>query len=209
MIDFFIELFNQYSKYDAIDIYLEIVAVIFGFLSVLYSKNNNILVFPTGMINTSIFVYLLFKWSLLGDMIINGYYFIMSVYGWFYWTMGNNKKSVPISIMYNHDKKIIIILFISSAFFVSLVYTLFDKWDSLVSYIDILTTSIFFAAMWLMAKRKLESWNFWIIANIISVPLYFYKGLAFTSLQYFIFTLIAVAGYYKWKNIYNKQNLTV
>ena len=71
MIDFFIELFNQYSKYDAIDIYLEIVAVIFGFLSVWYSKNNNILVFPTGMINTSIFVYLLFKWSLLGDMIIN------------------------------------------------------------------------------------------------------------------------------------------
>ena len=64
MIDFFIELFNQYSKYDAIDIYLEIVAVIFGFLSVWYSKNNNILVFPTGMINTSIFVYLLFKeWS--------------------------------------------------------------------------------------------------------------------------------------------------
>ena len=209
MIDFFIELFNQYSKYDAIDIYLEIVAVIFGFLSVWYSKNNNILVFPTGMINTSIFVYLLFKWSLLGDMIINGYYFIMSIYGWLYWTMGNNKKSVPISIMYNHDKKIIIILFISSALFVSLVYTLFDKWDSLVSYIDILTTSIFFAAMWLMAKRKLESWNFWIIANIISVPLYFNKGLAFTSLQYFIFTLIAVAGYYKWKNIYNKQNLTV
>jgi nicotinamide mononucleotide transporter len=98
---------------------------------------------------------------------------------------------------------------LSSSIFVSLVYTLFEKWDSFVSYIDVLTTAVFFAAMWLMAKRKVQSWNFWIFANIISIPLYAHKGLAFTSLQYFIFTLIAIAGYYEWKNIYNKQNLTV
>ena len=209
MIDFFNELFYQYSQYAIMDIYLEIIAVIFGFCSVWYSKNNNVLVFPTGMINTSIFVYLLFKWSLLGDMIINIYYFIMSIYGWFYWRRGNNEKPAAITVISNYDKKIIIVLVLSSAFFVSLVYTFFNKWDSFISYIDILTTSIFFAAMWLMAKRKIESWNFWIIANIISIPLYFYKGLAFTSLQYFIFTLIAIAGYFKWKNIYNKQNQTV
>ena len=186
MMDFLDQLFFQYSQYSNIDISLEIIAVFFGFLSVWFSKNNNILVFPTGMINTSIFVYLLLKWTLLGDMIINAYYFIMSIYGWYFWLKGTNNTVSPISKVSNSDIRIVVLLFISSSVFVSLVYTFFDKWETIVSYIDILTTAIFFAAMWLMAKRKVESWFFWIVGNIISVPLYLHKGLAFTSIQYFI-----------------------
>ena len=205
MMDFLDQLFFQYSQYSNIDISLEIIAVFFGFLSVWFSKNNNILVFPTGMINTSIFVYLLLKWSLLGDMIINAYYFIMSIYGWYFWLKGTNNTVSPISKVSNKDIRIVVLLFISSSVFVSLVYSFFDKWETIVSYIDILTTAIFFAAMWLMAKRKVESWIFWIVGNIISVPLYLHKGLAFTSIQYFIFTVIAIAGYIKWKELYNKR----
>lgn len=205
MMDFLDQLFYQYSQYSNTDISLEIIAVFFGFLSVWFSKNNNILVFPTGMINTSIFVYLLLKWSLLGDMIINAYYFIMSIYGWYFWLKGTNNTVSPISKVSNTDIRIVVLLFISSSVFVSLVYTFFDKWETIISYIDILTTAIFFAAMWLMAKRKVESWIFWIVGNIISVPLYLHKGLAFTSIQYFIFTVIAIAGYIKWKELYNKQ----
>ena len=205
MMDFLDQLFYQYSQYSNTDISLEIIAVFFGFLSVWFSKNNNILVFPTGMINTSIFVYLLLKWSLLGDMLINAYYFIMSIYGWYFWLKGTNNTVSPISKVSNTDIRIVVLLFISSSVFVSLVYTFFDKWETIVSYIDILTTAIFFAAMWLMAKRKVESWIFWIVGNIISVPLYLHKGLAFTSIQYFIFTVIAIAGYIKWKELYNKQ----
>ena len=207
--DFLDQLFYQYSQYSNTDISLEIIAVFFGFLSVWFSKNNNILVFPTGMINTSIFVYLLLKWSLLGDMIINAYYFIMSIYGWYFWLKGTNNTVSPISKVSNKDIRIVVLLFISSSIFVSLVYSFFDKWETIVSYIDILTTAIFFAAMWLMAKRKVESWIFWIVGNIISVPLYLHKGLAFTSIQYFIFTVIAIAGYIKWKELYNKQIQTV
>ena len=203
--DFLDQLFYQYSQYSNTDISLEIIAVFFGFLSVWFSKNNNILVFPTGLINTSIFVYLLFKWSLLGDMIINAYYFVMSIYGWYFWLKGTDNTVSPISKVSNKDIRIVVLLFISSSVFVSLVYTFFDKWETIVSYIDILTTAIFFAAMWLMAKRKVESWIFWIVGNIISVPLYLHKGLAFTSIQYFIFTVIAIAGYIKWKELYNKQ----
>ncbi len=203
--DFLDQLFYQYSQYSNTDISLEIIAVFFGFLSVWFSKNNNILVFPTGMINTSIFVYLLLKWSLLGDMIINAYYFIMSIYGWYFWLKGTNNTVSPISKVSDKDIRIVVLLFISSSVFVSLVYTFFDKWETIVSYIDILTTAIFFAAMWLMAKRKVESWIFWIVGNIISIPLYLHKGLAFTSIQYFIFTVIAIAGYIKWKELYNKQ----
>lgn len=205
MMDFLDQLFYQYSQYSNTDISLEIIAVFFGFLSVWFSKNNNILVFPTGMINTAIFVYLLLKWSLLGDMLINAYYFIMSIYGWYFWLKGTNNTVSPISKVSNKDIRIVVLLFISSSVFVSLVYTFFDKWETFVSYIDILTTAIFFAAMWLMAKRKVESWIFWIVGNIISVPLYLHKGLAFTSIQYFIFTVIAIAGYIKWKELYNKQ----
>ena len=203
-------LFQQYGSYSQVDIGLEIFAVFFGFLSVWFSKNNNVLVFPTGLINTSIFVYLLFKWELLGDMIINAYYFVVSIYGWYYWTRKNsNNDYTPISKVNYNDQKIILVISILSAIFVSLMYTVFNKWSGLVSYLDILTTSIFFAGMWLMARRKIESWIFWIIGDIISTPLYLYKGLTFTSFQYFIFTFIAIAGYYKWKSIYNRKNQIV
>ena len=201
-------LFEQYSQYQTKDIILEIIAVVFGLLSVWYSKNNNILVFPTGMISTAIFIYLLYKWILLGDMMINVYYFVMSIYGWFIWTRKENNTVTPISRVTNNEKKIATIIFLSSLVFVYLIYVYFDKWGTVTSFIDNITTAIFFVGMWLMAKRKIENWIFWIIADIISVPLYFYKGLTFTSLQYLIFTFIAIAGYYSWKKILNKSNQT-
>ena len=95
ILDFF---FSQYAEYDTVDIVLEIVAVIFGLLSVLFASFNRVWVFPTGMVSTAIFVYLLLKWTLLGDMMINGYYFIMSVYGWYIWTRKVDETHVtPIS----------------------------------------------------------------------------------------------------------------
>lgn len=198
--------FGQYSEYETLDIILEIVAVFFGFLSVWFSKQNNILVFPTGMINTIIFVYLLLKWELLGDMMINGYYFIMSVYGWYVWTKKvEDKRVTPISRTTFNEKKISITIFIATLLFVYLVYKSFDKWTSWVAYVDTITTAIFFVGMWLMARRKLENWIFWIVGNIISVPLYFYKGLTFTSLQYLLFTGIAIFGYLVWKKNINNS----
>ncbi len=208
MLQIFNYLFEQYSEYETLDIILEITGVVFGLLSVWFSKNNNILVFPTGMISTSIFVYLLYKWILLGDMMINGYYFIISIYGWYIWTRKQNNVVTPISTLNYNEKKISIFIFIFSIIFVYLVYVYFDKWDSFTAYIDNFTTAIFFVGMWLMAKRKIENWIFWIIGDVISIPLYFYKGLTFTSLQYLIFTFIAIAGYYSWKKILNKSNQT-
>ena len=200
------QIFEQYSQYSNIDISLELIAVFFGLLSVWFSKNNNVLVYPTGIINTSIFVYLLVKWELLGDMIINVYYFLMSIYGWYYWTRkSNNEGYTPITRIHSTDIKIILIIIVSSVLFVSYLYSFFEKWSGFVSYVDIITTAIFFAGMWLMARRKIESWFFWILGDIISVPLYFAKGLAFSSFQYLIFTFIAIAGYYKWKSIYNNK----
>jgi nicotinamide mononucleotide transporter len=208
MYDFLNLMFEQYSQYQSIDIALEIIAVFLGISSVWFSKNNNILVFPTGMISTAIFIYLLYKWVLLGDMIINAYYFVMSIYGWYIWTRKKDNSETQITSIKSKEKKASIIIFVSSLMFTYLVYVYFDKWDSVTAYIDNLTTAIFFVGMWLMAKRKIENWIFWIVGDIISVPLYFYKGLTFTSLQYLIFTFIAIAGYYSWKKILNKSHQT-
>ena len=203
-------LFDQYSTYNSFDIILEIIAVFFGFLSVWFSKKNKIWVFPTGMISTSIFVYLLFKWDLLGDMMINGYYFIMSVYGWYVWTRKIDDTQVtPISKINFREKKISITIFFATLLFVFVIYKIFDKWTSWVAYADTITTAIFFVGMWLMAKRKIENWIFWIIGDIISVPLYLYKGFTFTSFQYLGFTFIAIFGYLAWKKNLNKQIQTV
>ena len=200
--------FGQYTGYSSTDILLEITAVIFGFMSVWYSMQNKIWVFPTGMISTSIFVYLLLKWELLGDMMINGYYFIMSVYGWYIWTRKVDKTHVtPISETTKKEKIISVVIFIATLIFVYIVYQTFDKWTSWVAYIDTITTAIFFVGMWLMAKRKIENWIFWIVGDIISIPLYFNKGLTFTSFQYLGFTFIAIAGYFAWKKTLNKKIL--
>jgi nicotinamide mononucleotide transporter len=203
--DFF---FSQYKTYTTTDTTLEIIAVVFGFLSVWFSKLNKIWVFPTGIISTSIFVYLLLKWELLGDMMINGYYFIMSIYGWYVWTRRVDEKQVtPISSISLKEKRTAFILFITTLIVVFIVYKTFDKWTSWVAYADTFTTAIFFVGMWLMAKRKIENWLFWIAGDIISVPLYFYKGLTFTSLQYLGFTFIAIFGYIAWKKSLYKNQL--
>ncbi len=203
-------LFEQYSSYETIDIILEIIGVVFGFLSVWYSKQNKIWVFPTGMISTSIFVYLLLKWGLLGDMMINAYYFIMSVYGWYIWTRKVDESHVtPISRTTKKESKIGILIFFATLLFVFAVYQVFEKWTSWVAYVDTVTTALFFVGMWLMAKRKLENWIFWIIGDIISIPLYLYKGFVFTSIQYLGFTFIAIFGYLAWKKSLNKQRQTV
>lgn len=202
--------FEQYKTYETLDIILEIIAVIFGFLSVWFSKQNKIWVFPTGMVSTLIFVYLLLKWELLGDMMINVYYFIMSIYGWYIWTRKvNETKVTPISTVSKKEKKTAIFIFTATLIFVYIVYQVFNKWTSWVAYIDTFTTAIFFVGMWLMAKRKLENWLFWIIGDIISIPLYFYKGLTFTSLQYLGFTFIAIFGYLAWKKSINRNIVTV
>ena len=204
--DFF---FGQYTDYQTTDIVLEIVAVIFGFMSVWFSKKNNILVFPTGMISTCIFVYLLLKWQLLGDMMINAYYFIMSVFGWYIWTRKvDAEHETPISRTTKKEKKISIAIFLATLVFVFVVYKTFDKWNGWVAYVDTITTATFFVGMWLMAKRKIENWIYWIIGDLISIPLYFYKGFTFTSFQYLGFTVIAIFGYLEWKKSLNNNQAT-
>ena len=204
IIDF---LFSQYSLYSESFIFLESFAVGMNIISVVYAKQNNILVYPTGLIGTGIFVFILFNFSLLGDMIINGYFFFMSIYGWYYWSRKKDEEFINnVSRLEKKEYIQLILLALGSLIFIYFVYVQFDKWNSWTAYIDNITTAIFFVAMWLMARRKIESWIFWIIGDLITVPLYFYKGLTISSLQYIIFTVLAILGYISWKKILLKTN---
>jgi len=206
IIDF---LFQQYSNYSLTHTLLELFAVFMNILSVIYAKRNSVLVYPTGLIGTGIFVYLLFNFSLLGDMIINFYFVIMSIYGWYYWTQKKEEKFINnVSRVSTNEYYFSIILAVISIISIYLVYDFFDKWNSWTAYIDTLTTAIFFVAMWLMARRKIESWTFWFIGDIITIPLYFYKGLTISSIQYLIFSILAILGYISWKKILSNSTQT-
>ena len=178
---------------------LEGIAVVTGMLSVWFAKNENILVYPTGIISVLIFVYILAHNKLYGDMGINAYYFIMSVYGWYNWTRKDNESHV-IHISKSSFKENVYSFLLFLLFFIILIIVLKGYTDSDVPFIDSFTTALFFVAMILMARKKIENWIAWIIGDIISVPLYFYKGLVLTSIQFLVFLGLAIAGYVSWKN---------
>ncbi len=177
---------------------LEIIAVFFGLLSVWYAKKVDIKVYPTGIISVLIYVYICVGVKLYADMGINIVYFVMSIYGWYAWTKKDkSKKMLPISFCTKRDHLVNLAMFIF--FLVALIYVLSNYTDSNVPYWDSLTTSIFIVGMWLMARKKVENWIYWIIGDAISIPLYFYKGLVLTSFQFTVFLIIAVLGYLEWK----------
>lgn len=201
---------DPYKAYSTTDIALEGIAVLTGLLSVWFAKQDKIWVYPTGMISTAIFVYILLKAGLIGDFLINAYFFVMSIYGWFFWTRQEKGEVVhQIDKISTSEKKWSFYLFVLSLLFVGCVYGILGKWNSWTAPIDTFTTALFFVGMWLMARRKIEHWVCWIIGDLISIPLYLYKGLALTSFQYLIFTLISILGYLEWKKAYNNKHLTV
>ena len=162
--------------------------------------SSNILVYPTGIICTIITVYLLYVNEYFGDMMMNIYYSSMSIYGWWNWSRKKDDAYiVPISRTNLKEKIIGIVLFLMTMGVTYLVYSANNYDIQIPNYIDIFTSGIFFTAMWFMANKKLENWPLWIIANIITIPLYAYRGLGMLSLQYLIFTILAIQGYNQWK----------
>ena len=195
--DFFLDSYRSKETYIIV---LEAIVFVFGILSVWYAKKENIWVYPTGLIATILTVYLLFRDGLMGDMAMNFYFSIMSIYGWWNWARTkNSQKLVQISRTTTKEKGIGFGLFVLTMLVTYGVYTVFDVEITTSNYIDIFTSGIFFTAMWYMALKKLENWTLWIFADIITVPLYAYRGWGMLSLQYLIFTILAIQAYFAWK----------
>ena len=190
--------------------WLELVAVAFGILSVWFARQANLLVYPTGIISTVIYIYICFNIQLYADMGINLFYASMSVYGWYVWTRKDEQKR-HIPIRWNTKKEQIIGLALIPVLYVIIFALLYvfkqddpEYMNSYIPYVDSFTTSIFLIGMWYMARKRIENWIYWIAGNIISVPLYFVKGLVFTSFQFSIFLVLAVLGLLQWIKMYNE-----
>lgn len=205
----------QYKSYETYLIYLEAFAVIFGLMSVYFSIKKNIWVYPTGIISTVLFIYIMYVFGLLGDMLINVYYTVMSIYGWILWSKHSDDHiHVEVKKASSKDWKFGGFLFVASLLFVGLIYyykPFIDNQFSMqdvklglyhldwANYTDIITTSMFLVGMYFMAKRNIENWLFWIVADFICIPMMYYKGLGITALQYIIFTIMAIIGYLEWR----------
>lgn len=198
MLDFFI---GVYRDATALDMALESVVFVFGIASVWYAKQENILVYPTGLIATSITVYLLYQAGYLGDMTMNVYYSIISLYGWWRWSRGSSQSVQPLQITTTDraEKLVGLLLCLLTMLVTWLVYRLFGRQIEWLNWVDILTSGLFFTAMWYMANKKLENWVLWITADVITVPLYAWRGLGMLAAQYLVFTVLAVLGYLQWR----------
>ncbi len=182
---------------------LEFIAVLAGIASVWFSKKEQVLVYPVGLINTTIFVYLSFKGHLLGEVSVNIYYTIMSVYGWWLWTRKNEQQEAILQIQFSTSKELLQQLLFFGFFYIVLYTALYFSKASFapdaIPWADALSSAAAYTGMWLMAKKKVESWYYWIATNIFSIPLYFVKGYVFTSVQFFVLLMLAIAGLIEWR----------
>ena len=193
--------------------WIEAIAVISGIVSVWYSRKENILVFPTGLLNTTIYIYLSLKGHLLGEASVNLYYTIMSLYGWYLWTRKNqtNQEFILQITNSNTKERIQQFLFFAGVYaiiYFALVYVKQSFAPEAIPWADALASASAYTAMWLMAKKKVESWFWWVVTNIASIPLYFIKGYTFTSVQFIVLLILAIAGWIEWsRKANNAKNL--
>lgn len=183
--------------------WLEYIAVFTGIVSVWYSRKAHILVYPIGLINTIIYVWLSFKADLLGEASVNFYYSVMNVYGWFMWTRKDQQQQSVLSIKFSDQRwwkmQLLFFAFFYISIFLSLQYLKQSFAAGAIPWADAFASATAFTGMWLMTRKKVESWIWWVATNIASVPLYFTKGYVVTSLYYIILLGMAIAGWIEWR----------
>ncbi len=184
--------------------WLEYIGVFAGIASVWFSRKENILVYPIGLINTIIYVYISIKGSLFGEASVNFYYTVMSIYGWILWAKKDEQKKLILHITYSNKKDWLIQSLFFAGFYIgiyaSLVFLKKAFESNTIPWADAFASATAYTGMWLMAKKKIESWYWWIATNIASIPLYFIKGYVFTSFQYIVLSILAFMGLVSWIN---------
>jgi len=189
--------------------WLEFVAVFAGIASVWYSKKENVLVYPVGLINTIIYIYLSFSAKLFGEATVNLYYTIMSLYGWWIWVKKDNQEQ-NLQISYSNRKEWLVQI----GFFVVCYITIYFSLEYLkkafapgtIPWGDAFASAAAFTGMWLMTRKKIENWFWWILTNIACIPLYYVKGYIFTSVYYFVLLILAIWGWIEWKQKLDNKN---
>lgn len=181
----------------------EWLAVLSGIVSVWFSKKESIWVYPIGLINTIIYTWISFVYHLPGEATVNFYYTIMSLYGWYNWLRKTDYRQPLVKITFSSAKEWQQELLFFATCYIVLFFSLTQLkslfFEGAIPWADALASAAAFTGMWLMTKKKVESWYWWILTNIASIPLYFVKGLTLTSIYYFILLIIATAGLSSWQ----------
>jgi len=183
--------------------FIEILAALSGIISVWFSRKASIWVYPTGLINTVFYIWISYDAQLIGEAVVNLYYTIMSLYGWYNWLRRNEKHELIVQVSRsNRTDWMLQLSFFTSTYlvlFLSLNYLKEAFFPGAIPWADALASAAAFTGMWLMTRKKLESWIWWIITNIASMPLYYSKGYIFTAVYYFILLILAILGYIEWR----------
>ncbi|GAB3007835.1 nicotinamide riboside transporter PnuC [Niabella terrae] len=181
----------------------EYLAVFAGIASVWYSRKENILVYPTGLLNTIIYIFLSFKYHLFGEATVNFYYTVMNVYGWILWTRKDQSQQLRVRVQFSTARQwgqqLLFFGFFYCLIFIALSYLKQEFAPGAIPWADSLASASAFTGMWLMTRKKVESWYWWILTNISAIPLYFVKGLVFTSVYYLVLLVLAVGGLRDWR----------
>ena len=196
------EIYRQFTEGMQNTTWLEYLAVFAGIASVWFSRKENILVYPVGLINTIIYVWLSIKGQLLGEASVNFYYTVMSIYGWILWAKKDATQHHVVTISFSDKKWWAYQLLFFSAFYISIYFSLSylkkDFAPGAIPWADAFASATAFTGMWLMTKKKVESWWWWIATNIASIPLYFVKHYVFTSVYYLVLLIMAIFGLKEW-----------
>ena len=184
---------------------IEGIGAFLGILSMIYLQAGRISGYILGLFSVSAYVWICFEAKMYAHMSLNVYYIFMNVYGGYYWLRGDKGSKAPYS--YCRLKEHVLAVLIMLACF-SILYLTLAKTDSQTTLLEALTAAIWIVAMWLMARKRIECWLWWIVGDIICVPLYFAQDLIFTSAQMLIFLIIASIGFFSWQNAYSKQQAT-
>ena len=181
----------------------EYIAVIAGIVSVWFSRIENIWVYPTGLISTIIYIFLSMNGHLYGEASVNLYYTIMSIYGWILWLKKDQQQHYVVSVQFSTRREwvqqLLFCAFFYVAIFIALTWMKNEFAPEAIPWADAFASATAYTGMWLMARKKVESWYWWIATNIASIPLYFVKHYVFSSVFYFILLIMAIFGLIEWK----------
>jgi nicotinamide mononucleotide transporter len=207
------EIYQQFIEGMKQTTWIEYFAVFAGIASVWFSRIENIWVYPVGIINTVIYIWLSLKGQLIGEASVNLYYTIMSIYGWILWAKKDKEQHHVVNISYSNKKWWTYQLLFFIAFYIAIYFSLTYLKKSFapgaIPWADAFASATAFTGMWLMAKKKVESWWWWIATNIASIPLYFVKHYVFTSVYYVVLFIMAIFGLIEWMKRAKQQQAVI
>lgn len=187
--------------------WIEWLAVAFGIAEVLFARANKVALYPSGIAGTLLSIYLFIISGLYAESLLNLYYVLMSIYGWWYWV--KKKDMPPVRIGYTNKKEWRTTLSIVAGSFIILYTILKNFTPSTVPFWDAFISATAWAGMWLLAKRKIENWLLLNVSNAVAIPLLFYKHLMlYAALTIFLF-IVAIQGYLKWRKIVKAENIFI